>query len=126
MATVKQIQKPTQAKTAKATKTAKAPASLEAATTASPATATRASKRRAPSAKPDESVSLLRPGSKGAAIVDLLKRKDGTTLAEMTKATGWQPHSVRGFLSGSLKKKLKIPVASTKSPEEERRYRIAS
>ena len=39
---------------------------------------------------------------KGATIVGLLRRKEGATLADLTKATGWQPHSVRGFLSASL------------------------
>ena len=39
---------------------------------------------------------------KGATIVALLRRKEGATLADLTKATGWQPHSVRGFLSAQV------------------------
>jgi len=70
--------------------------------------------------------SVLREGSKGAVVVDLLKRKQGATVAELTKATGWQAHSVRGFLSGALKKKHGIAVASDKDGNGERRYRIAS
>jgi hypothetical protein len=45
-----------------------------------------------------------RDGSKTSTILDLLKSKDGTTLKELMKATGWQAHSVRGFLSGTVSK----------------------
>ena len=41
-----------------------------------------------------------REGSKAAKVLDLLKRSGGVTLKELIKATGWQPHSVRGYLSG--------------------------
>ena len=56
----------------------------------------------------------------------LLRKKDGATIAQLAKATGWQNHSVRGFLSGTLKKKHGITVASEKASDGERRYRIAS
>jgi hypothetical protein len=65
-----------------------------------------------------------RPGSKTAKILDLLKRPAGATLKDLMKATGWQPHSVRGFLSGTLGKKMGIPVESTKRDDEQRIYRI--
>src|SRR5712691_10583854 len=80
-----------------------------------PGTATKArvAKPRAPVApskgKPARKASRAkkavpaRRGSKTAKIVDLLKRPDGVTLQELTKATGWQPHSVRGFLSGTTR-----------------------
>jgi Protein of unknown function (DUF3489) len=63
-----------------------------------------------------------RDGSKAASILDLLKRPDGATLAELMKATEWQAHSVRGFLSGTVGKKLGLTVTSTKTDEGERRY----
>jgi hypothetical protein len=74
----------------------------------------------------DASAALFRAGSKGANVVDLLRRKEGATVAEMTGATGWQPHSVRGFLFGALKKKLGLEVSSTRESDAVRRYRISS
>jgi hypothetical protein len=71
-------------------------------------------------------VAPARRGSKTAKILDLLKRPGGVTLKELMKATGWQPHSVRGFLSGTLAKKRGIPVESFKSGDGERAYRISS
>jgi hypothetical protein len=67
-----------------------------------------------------------RRGSKTAKILDLLKRPGGVTLKELMKATGWQPHSVRGFLSGTIGKKRGIPVESFQSSDTERAYRVAS
>jgi hypothetical protein len=67
-----------------------------------------------------------RPGTKGAAITALLKRNSGATLDELTAASGWQAHSVRGFLSGTLKKKLGLTVSSERSEDGVRRYRIAA
>jgi hypothetical protein len=54
----------------------------------------------------------------------LLKRPDGVTLAELMKATGWQAHSVRGFLSGTVSKKMGLAVTSTKAEGGERTYSI--
>jgi hypothetical protein len=65
-----------------------------------------------------------REGSKAAAVLDLLKRPDGATLAELMKATGWQPHSVRGFLSGTVGKKLGLAVNSAKAERGERSYSV--
>jgi hypothetical protein len=66
-----------------------------------------------------------RGGSKTAQILDLLKRPGGATLKELMKATGWQAHSVRGFLSGALKKKMRTPVESLKKGDGDRTYRIS-
>ena len=65
-----------------------------------------------------------RQGSKTAKVVDLLKRSGGVTLTEIMKATGWQAHSVRGFLSGTLGKKMGLTVTSTKREDEDRHYSL--
>jgi hypothetical protein len=64
------------------------------------------------------------PTGKIASLVRLLEREQGATIANMMQATGWQAHSVRGALSGAIKKKLGLAVASTKVGDE-RVYRIA-
>ena len=65
-----------------------------------------------------------RDGSKTAKVLELLKRKDGATLAEIMRATDWQAHSVRGFISGTLGKKMGLTVTSTKAEDGERSYSI--
>ena len=65
-----------------------------------------------------------REGSKTEKVLDLLKRSGGATTKELMKATGWQPHSVRGFLSGTVRKKLGLDVVSTKGEDGERSYSI--
>jgi len=65
-----------------------------------------------------------RDGSKTAKILDLLRRKDGTTLAQMMKVTGWLPHSVRGFISGAVGKKMGLTVVSAKGEDGARNYSI--
>ena len=65
-----------------------------------------------------------RKGSKTAKVLDLLKRAGGVTLKELMKATGWQPHSVRGFLSGAVGKKMGLKVTSTKGEDGERSYSV--
>src|SRR6476661_8021600 len=65
-----------------------------------------------------------RDGSKTAKVLDLLKRPGGATAKELMKATGWQPHSVRGFLSGTVGKKLGLAVTSTKGEDGERTYSV--
>ena len=65
-----------------------------------------------------------RDGSKTAKVLDLLKRAGGVTSKELMKATGWLPHSVRGFLSGTVGKKMGLTVVSTKSEDGVRTYSI--
>ncbi len=72
------------------------------------------------------SLAAVRPGTKQALLIDLLKRKKGATIDEAIEATGWQPHSVRGAISGALKKKLGLAVTSEKPGEGPRRYRIVA
>lgn len=62
--------------------------------------------------------------SKQEICLDLLSRGDGATLAELVAATDWQPHSVRGFLSGTVKKKLGLTLNSSRDDDRTRRYRI--
>ena len=66
-----------------------------------------------------------REGSKKAIVLDMLKRPDGATLADIMSATGWQAHSVRGFISGGLSKKMGINVESFKSESGARAYRVS-
>ena len=65
-----------------------------------------------------------RPGSKTAKILALLKRPGGAGLKDLLKATGWQPHSIRGFLSGTVAKKMGLKVKSIKTELGERRYAV--
>ena len=64
-----------------------------------------------------------RDGSKKAIVLDLIRRDTGASLQELMAATGWQAHSVRGFISGSLGKKMGITVESFKQENGERAYR---
>jgi len=63
------------------------------------------------------------PGTKAERIAMLLERPEGAPLDEMMKATGWQAHSVRGFMSGTLVKKKGLTITSDKV-DGQRRYRI--
>jgi hypothetical protein len=65
-----------------------------------------------------------RDGSKAAKILDMLKRPGGATSKELQKASGWQPHSVRGLLSGTVGKKMGLTVTSTKGEDGERSYSV--
>ena len=64
--------------------------------------------------------------SKKDAVLRLLRRQDGASVAELAKATNWMPHSVRGFLTATVRKKLELPLSSTKVEGAERRYHIAA
>jgi hypothetical protein len=66
-----------------------------------------------------------REGSKKAQVLDLLRRPEGATLADIMTATGWQAHSVRGFISGALGKKMGLKVESAKGEDGQRGYRLA-
>ena len=73
---------------------------------------------------PKKKVTAAREGSKTAKVLDLLQRPGGASLKELRKATGWQAHSVRGFLSGAVGKKMGLAVTSTKTEDKERRYAV--
>lgn len=55
------------------------------------------------------------PGGKLGAMAALLRQPDGATIEQLVQATGWQPHSVRGAMSGALKKKHGLTITSEKS-----------
>jgi hypothetical protein len=65
-----------------------------------------------------------REGSKTEKVLDLPKRAGGASLKEIMKATDWQPHSVRGFLSGTISKKMGLKVESTRTESGERIYSV--
>lgn len=62
--------------------------------------------------------------SKQQLCLELLRRSDGACVEELQAATGWQAHSVRGFLSGTIKKKLGLTLRSERTGDGTRRYRI--
>ena len=65
-----------------------------------------------------------REGTKQAAIIALLQRREGASIAEVVAETGWMAHSARGFISGALKKKLGLPIRSEKVEGRGMVYRI--
>ena len=67
-----------------------------------------------------------REGTKQAVLVELLTRAEGATLPQMTEATGWQVHTVRGAMAGALKKKLGLEITSEKQTGADRIYRITN
>jgi len=99
----------------KSPKTPRAPK----AQSATPVTATKAPKAAPPIAE----AAAPKPKGKLATLVELLRRPEGATIEAMTAATGWQAHSVRGAMSGSLKKAMGLTIASEKT-EAGRIYRI--
>ena len=66
----------------------------------------------------------VRPGTKLAALVVALRCPQGATNLQLTVATGWQPHSVRGAISGLLRKRLGLKVTQTRNADGERVYRM--
>ena len=64
--------------------------------------------------------------TKANTILKLLRRPKGASLSELATATGWQNHSVRGFLSGTVRKRMQLNVASETSNNGTRRYRIVA
>jgi hypothetical protein len=71
-----------------------------------------------------DATSTARGGSKKAIVLELIRRPDGASLKEIADATQWQAHSIRGFISGSLGKKMGLAVESFKRDTGERAYRI--
>ena len=80
---------------------------------------------KAKAAKPNASTAPAKKTTKGDILIGLMRRTNGATAAELQKAAGWQAHSVRGFISAVLGKKLGLNVASAKNEAGERVYSIA-
>ena len=78
--------------------------------------------KRAASAK---EAPTARDGSKKANVLKLLQRENGATLHEIMEATDWQAHTVRGFISGSLTKKMGLKVETIKRTSGDRAYTVA-
>jgi len=90
---------------------------------AAPVAPKKAKATKAATAK--DATPTARDGSKKAIVLDMLKRPDGATLADIMSATDWQAHSVRGFISGSLGKKMGLTVESFKRSDGVRAYKVA-
>jgi hypothetical protein len=67
----------------------------------------------------------IRPGTKLAAIVEAMRNLGGATIAQMMASTGWQAHTVRGAISGMVRKRLGYEVVTEKGADGQRAYRIA-
>ncbi|HLS33046.1 MAG TPA: DUF3489 domain-containing protein [Brevibacterium sp.] len=65
-----------------------------------------------------------REGTKQARLIEMLRAPEGATIDEIVAATGWRPHTVRGAMSGALKKKLGLTITSEKIEDRGRCYRI--
>jgi hypothetical protein len=88
----------------------------------------KAAKKPAAAANPkkDKAVTQPRADTKAAIVVGLLRREKGATIAEIAKATKWQNHSIRGFISAGVGKKMGLKVESAKNEGGERAYRVVT
>ena len=66
----------------------------------------------------------IREGTKQALVIEMLRRPEGATIAEIVEATFWASHTTRGFLAGALKKKLGLVIESHKDDVRGRTYRV--
>jgi Protein of unknown function (DUF3489) len=81
--------------------------------------------RSRPRRKTNTNAGGRRTGSKQAQVLAMLRRPKGVTIAAIMTATGWQQHSVRGFLAGTVRRKLALPLLTAQAEGGARRYRIA-
>ncbi len=74
----------------------------------------------------DDPATTTERQTKKASCLAMLARREGASIEELMEATGWQAHSVRGFLSGEVRKRLGKTLSSEVPTEGDRRYRIGS
>ena len=75
--------------------------------------------------KPITTERKIREGTKQALVIEMLRRPEGASIAEIVEATSWASHTTRGFLAGALKKKLGLCIDSEKEEARGRVYRLA-
>jgi hypothetical protein len=83
----------------------------------------KSSKRTAPARKVSTGLPNPRTGTKNAQVIAMLRDRAGTTIAAIAAATGWQQHSVRGFLAGIVRRRLGLNLVSERS-DGGRIYRV--
>jgi hypothetical protein len=112
--------------------TAAPPATQDAPAEARPTTKAKAAKKpakAAPAAKKAKAApaepKTPRAGTKQEQAIKMLSRKNGATNLELQEAFGWQPHTVRGFIAGALRKKMGLAVENFKRAGDVAAYRIA-
>lgn len=89
-----------------------------------PASRATASSAKSPKPTIDQHEETASRTTKQELVLTLLRMPKGASAQELMTATGWQIHSVRGFLAGTVKKKLGFDLTSAKADGEERRYRV--
>jgi len=79
-----------------------------------------------PQPEPEQVKPKPRSGTKQAMLIEMLEAPDGASISEIAKATNWLPHTIRGAISGALKKRLGLTITSEKIEGRGRVYKIAS
>jgi hypothetical protein len=79
-----------------------------------------------PAPRPAATERKTREGTKQALVIEMLRRKEGATIAEIVEATGWASHTIRGFFAGALKKKLGLTISSGKDEARGRVYKLTN
>ena len=74
--------------------------------------------------KPATTERKTREGTKQALVIEMLRRPEGATIAEIVEATAWASHTIRGFMAGALKKKLGLTLTSEKNDDRGRVYKL--